>query len=74
MWRDIGERLCSLQKMDQRVIHRLVARHEQQKFYGPLMAIELFFNDQCQMQTGIYPPCFSNPWAQASGKNYLPYP
>ena len=43
MWRDIGERLCSLQKMDQRVIHRLVDRHEQHKFYDPLMAIELFF-------------------------------
>ena len=32
----VGERLCSLLKMDQRVI--------QEKFYGPLRAIKLLFN------------------------------
>ena len=33
LWRSAGERLCSLQKMDQRVI--------QQKIYGPLRTIKL---------------------------------
>ena len=38
MLSSISERLCSLQKMDQRVM--------QQKFYGPSMAIKLLFNTQ----------------------------
>ena len=33
MWRDIGERFCGLQEMDQQVI--------QQNFYGPQGSIKL---------------------------------
>ena len=36
--RGIGERLCSPQEMDQRVM--------QQKFYGPLRATKLLFNNR----------------------------
>ena len=35
MWRSVGKGLYSLQEIDQRVIHRPVAQHEQQKIYGP---------------------------------------